>query len=592
MRARTGFRVLLLAALVAAVVVPLTASSANTSSTLKEVSQDQIADGMSEGASEVQPSIASALGSQTIVSAFEVGRVAEAASVNGGSSAIGFTTSTNGGKSWGQRGLLPITVAAGGPSSGSIFPAYRAADPSVAFDVRFGQWLVASRALGSPGNVLGIVVNRSTDGTSWSAPIVAHQAGTGDIPDKTWITCDNASRSKGYGNCYLAYTNTGSTPANQLEMLTSTDGGQTWSAPAAPADASVGTAAVPLVQPPAPGAAAGSTCGRVVVPYASGTTVDAFFSSDCGATWSAHSVVSATATTHTVAQGLRTSLVPSDTMDGGGSIYLTWQTRSFRTAQTTLSAAANAGDTNIKVASVTGMVAGNTLTIDTGAAAETVTISTVGTAGATGTGVTFAPALAAAHAAGTFVTVNGVTSTSTAAPNDIALSVMPGATDATPAPAFGTPARIPIEADSGALSDTVDHFIPSIAADPSTSGATAHLALFYYFYPVSSCNYIEDVQPNPLQCQPDFGYVSSVNAGSTWTAPTTVATMASLAVLVRDGTGNGSPDLGLYTSSVIAPPGKDAGRAFSVFALGTTVNGLDESMYIPIDGLGVGGGAS
>ena len=160
---------------------------------------------------------------------------------------------------------------------------------------------------------------------------------------------------------------------------------------------------------------------------------------------------------------------------------------------------------------------------------------------------------------------------------------------ATPAPAFGTPARIAIEADSGALSDTVDHFIPSIAADPKTSGASAHLALFYYFYPVANCVYIEDVGPNPQTCQPNFGYVSSVDGGSTWTAPTTVATMPSLAVLVRDGTGNGSPDLGLYTSSVIPSVGKDAGRAFSVFAFGATVNGLDESMYVPIDGLGVGG---
>ena len=229
---------------------------------------------MSEGQSEVQPSVAAAPGSQTIVSAFEMGRIAGAASVNGGSSAIAWVTSTNGGKSWGQRGQLPITVALGGPSSGSIFPIYRAADPSVAYNARFGQWLVASRALGSPGNVLGVVVDRSSDGLAWSSPIVAHQAGTGDVPDKTWITCDNASRSKGFGNCYLAYTNTGSTPANQLEMLTSTDGGQTWSAPAGPSDASVGTAAVPLVQPPAPSAGAGTTCGRVVVAYASGTTVE------------------------------------------------------------------------------------------------------------------------------------------------------------------------------------------------------------------------------------------------------------------------------------------------------------------------------
>jgi hypothetical protein len=570
---------------VTAVVVPLSATSANPPTGLKEVSQDQIADGMSEGQSEVQPSTAVAPGGQTIVTAVEVGRVAGGAtSAVGGSSAIGWVTSTNGGKSWGMRGLLPLTVASGGS-------AYRAADPSVAYDARFGQWLVASRLLGSSGSVQAVDVDRSADGLTWSAPITTHSAGTGDVPDKTWITCDNSSRSAGYGNCYLAYTNTGSTPANQLQVQRSTDGGQTWSAPAGTPDASVGTAAIPLVQPPAPGAGNGTTCGRVVVPYASGTTVNAFFSTDCGVTWSAHSVVTSTqAAQHTVAQGLRTSLVPSDTMDGAGAIYLTWQTRSFRITQTTLSAAAGAGATNIKVASVTGMAVGGTLTIDpTGSSPETVTISTVGTAGAAGTGITFSPALAFAHNQGAFVTVNGVPSTSTGAPNDIALSVMPAPTDATPAPAFGTPARIPIESDAGASSNTVDHFIPSIAADASTSGNTAHLALFYYFYPVAACVYINDVVPTPSQCQPSFGYVSSANGGSSWTASQTVATMGSLATLVRDGSGNGSPDLGLYTSSVIPTAGKDAGRAFSVFAFGATANGLDESMYIPIDGFGVGG---
>jgi len=482
---------------------------------------------------------------------------------------------------------VPITVPAGGPASGGIFPAYRAADPSVAYNARYGQWLVASRVLGSTGSAAGVVVDRSADGLAWSAPIVAHLAGTGDTPNKSWIACDNSARSAGFGSCYLAYSNTSSSPANQLEFQTSTDGGQTWSAPTGAADASVGTGVMPVVQPPPPGAASGTACGRVVVPFANGTTINAVFSTDCGATWSARSVVTSTqAATHTVAQGLRSPLLPSATIDGGGAVYLVWQTRSFRISQTTLAAAANAGDTNIKVTSVTGMVAGNTLTVDQGGAAETVTISTVGTAGAGGTGVTITPALAAAHAQGSTVTVNGVPSTSTAAPNDIALSVMPGPTDATPSPSFGAPARIPIEADSGAVSNTVDHFIPAIAADPRTSDGGAHLALFYYFYPVSACAFITDVVPQPTQCQPRFGFVSSTNGGTTWSAPTTVASMASLAVLVRSSNG---PDLGAYTSAVVAPAGKLAGKALSVFALGSTVNGLDESMYVPIDGLAVGG---
>src|SRR5262249_25768321 len=154
-------------------------------------------------------------------------------------------------------------------------------------------------------------------------------------------------------------------PANALQVITSTDGGATWSAPVGTPDASVGTGSVTLVQPPA----SSGTCGRVVVAYTnvvSGTnTVNDIMSTDRGATWSAAAVVTSTlAATHAVAQGVRTSLVVSGSTDGAGAIYLAWQTRSFRTAQTTLSTAANAGDTNIKVASVTGMVVGNTLTVD------------------------------------------------------------------------------------------------------------------------------------------------------------------------------------------------------------------------------------
>lgn len=74
------------------------------------------------------------------------------------------------------------------------------------------------------------------------------------------------------------------------------------------------------------------------------------------------------------------------------------------TAVTSLAAASVAGATNIKVVSVAGMTAGNTLVIDTGANQETRTIQTVGTAGSGGTGVTLTAALTLAHAIGATVT--------------------------------------------------------------------------------------------------------------------------------------------------------------------------------------------
>jgi hypothetical protein len=65
--------------------------------------------------------------------------------------------------------------------------------------------------------------------------------------------------------------------------------------------------------------------------------------------------------------------------------------------------------------------------------------------------------------------------------------------------------RVPIDH----LNSTVDHFLPGIGADPATSGATAHLTIVYYYYPVSACN---------NTCQLKVGFVTSENGGKTWTA--------------------------------------------------------------------------
>ncbi|WP_028067666.1 PKD domain-containing protein [Solirubrobacter soli] len=72
-----------------------------------------------------------------------------------------------------------------------------------------------------------------------------------------------------------------------------------------------------------------------------------------------------------------------------------------RTA-TTLAAAASAGDSNIKVASVTNIVAGEPIRLEAAgnSSQEFATVQTVGTAGATGTGVTLSAPLTSAHASG------------------------------------------------------------------------------------------------------------------------------------------------------------------------------------------------
>src|SRR5207237_1269695 len=73
------------------------------------------------------------------------------------------------------------------------------------------------------------------------------------------------------------------------------------------------------------------------------------------------------------------------------------------------------------------------------------------------------------------------------------------------------PGRIPIDA----VSSTVDHFIPGIAADPHTAGSSAHLALTYYYYPQASCT--------ASTCQLDVGFISSRNGGASWSGATQLA---------------------------------------------------------------------
>src|SRR3954447_5588903 len=69
-------------------------------------------------------------------------------------------------------------------------------------------------------------------------------------------------------------------------------------------------------------------------------------------------------------------------------------------SNTTLSAAQAAGATNLKVANVGAFDLGDQIAVGTGTAQELVTVTKIGTSGATGTGIDVTPALTQAHASG------------------------------------------------------------------------------------------------------------------------------------------------------------------------------------------------
>src|SRR4051794_28996373 len=244
----------------------------------------------------------------TIVAAFQVGRI-----FDGGACAIGFATSTNNGATW-SSGLLPgITKWAGGGAND------RATDASVAYDARHNAWLVSSLTLVEAGGLRGnaVVTSRSTDGgQTWSAPFTT---ATGGDLDKNWIVCDNTPSSPFYGHCYTQWDDHGA--GNILKMSTSTDGGQTWSAPATNNPGVIG--GQPVVRPD----------GTVIVPTANAneTAIGAFNSTNGGASWSAVTTI-ATIRHHTVAGSLREGPLPSAEIDGAGTTYVAWTDCRFRQA--------------------------------------------------------------------------------------------------------------------------------------------------------------------------------------------------------------------------------------------------------------------
>jgi hypothetical protein len=126
---------------------------------------------------------------------------------------------------------------------------------------------------------------------------------------------------------------------------------------------------------------------------------------------------------------------------------------------------------------------------------------------------------------------------------------------------WSKPALIPIDP----IGTGVDHFIPGLAVDPATSGAGAHLALTYYFYPDAACD---------NDCQLDVGYISSPDGGAHWGASQQLAGPMSLGQIAQTSQG---PMTGDYISTSFS-----GGSAVTMFPVGmAAASGFDEAMYAP-----------
>jgi hypothetical protein len=107
--------------------------------------------------------------------------------------------------------------------------------------------------------------------------------------------------------------------------------------------------------------------------------------------------------------------------------------------------------------------------------------------------------------------------------------------------------RVPIDP----INSGVDHFIHGMGIDPRTSGSSAHMAITYYYYPVSACG---------SNCQLIAGFTLSNNGGQTWTAGRQLSQPMQLGWLPQTFSGRMVAD---YVATVY-PAG---GRAFPVYVI-------------------------
>src|SRR6266571_1803235 len=149
--------------------------------------------------------------------------------------------------------------------------------------------------------------------------------------------------------------------------------------------------------------------------------------------------------------------------------------------------------------------------------------------------------------------------------------------------------RVPIDATNSGI----DHFIPGLAVNKATSGGTAQLGLTYYFFPSRST-------------QLSVGFISSSNAGSTWSTvqtiasgmPTTWLANTSQGRMVGDyiSTSYGSDNLahGVFATASTPTSGTNCGdvadnclEPMDTFASGLAASGSASSVGDPVV---VGGG--
>jgi RTX calcium-binding nonapeptide repeat (4 copies) len=263
----------------------------------RRLSRDPYTTPDSQHETQVEPDSLT-VGRATVVT-YQVGRRHDGAATN-----VGFALSRDRGRTW-RSGLLPGLTQASRPPG----PNERATDPVVAFDAKARVWLISTLSLA--GQTTRLTINRSADGLRWSPAIDAATAfaPSGIAFDKNWLACDNGIASPFRGSCYLAYTD--ALRGDRIAVVTSRDGGITWSQPVGVAVTNA-VGAFPVIRPN----------GDLVVVYLFGRRMGSAISVDGGASFGPTTTIAEVEEEE--ARGLRFFTLPSADVDPTGRVWATW----------------------------------------------------------------------------------------------------------------------------------------------------------------------------------------------------------------------------------------------------------------------------
>jgi hypothetical protein len=164
----------------------------------------------------------------------------------------GYSVSHDGGSTWASGFVPPIS-----PSVPFTF-----GDPSLAID-RGGNIFYASLGTDATGAHNGLIINKSTDnGTTWApAKVVVVDDGS----DKEWLAIGPDPSVPARDNLYITWTSFAADgSSSQLRLARSTDGGATWSTKTlfAPVDDHVNSSFVTFSNP-----TVDASTGRLYVPF-------------------------------------------------------------------------------------------------------------------------------------------------------------------------------------------------------------------------------------------------------------------------------------------------------------------------------------